>query len=277
MRGISSPILTFVNIDLEARREYLAFALQLAQHSGRLIRRQVARGFTTELKADASFVTAADVAAERALRRTIAKTYPGHGIVGEEGAAVHPDSEYQWILDPIDGTENFAFGTPTFGTIIALHYRGAPVVGVVNHPQLRLCYGAARGLGAFCNARRVTVGDYAHLRGGREIVAVAAAENFNKSGDIAVLERLQRAFPNTRTYRDCFAHTRAVQGSVAAVVDVNLNLWDVAACQVLIEEAGGRFETVNTREFDGKTYYSVVFGAPATVARLLPLLFFTGP
>ena len=259
------------NLPENERRAYLTFAVALTQIGRATIARYRAQGFKTELKADASFVTEVDLAVERALRAAITQRYPEHGIRGEELAASNRDSEFQWILDPIDGTDNFAHGIPTFGTIIALHYRGEPLVGVLDHPDLQRTYSAARGLGAFCNERRISVRDHADASGA-PIIAITAPENFSKTGDLAALSAIQRVFTNTRTYRDCFAHSLVLTGSARAAVDVNLNLWDIAATRVLVEEAGGRFETVRTLTRDGKTYYSVVFGADDIVARLLPLL-----
>lgn len=252
-------------------RSYLTFGLALAADARRTLA-GYGQGFKTELKSDKSYVTEVDVAIERALRAAIAARFPDHGVLGEELAPTNPEAEYQWILDPIDGTDNFAHGIPTFGTIVGLHYRGTPIVGVIDHPALGLIFSAARGLGAFCNSQRVTVNDYAQISGGHEMIAIAAADNFAKSGSVAVLERVQRQFPNTRTYRDCFAHTRAVCGSVAAAVDVNLNRWDLAATQVLVEEAGGKYVCVGERDLNDKRYYSVVFGRRETVDALVPLL-----
>lgn len=267
---VSSPLKMNVNLPDNERRAYLTFAVALTQTSRAIIAQQRARGFTTDLKADASVVTAVDLAVEEALRREIAAYYPDHGIRGEELPARNPTAPFQWILDPIDGTDNFAHGIPTFGTIIALHYRGQPLIGVLDHPDLQRTYSAGRGLGAFCNGRTISVMDHADASR-TPIIAVTAAGNFLKTNDLECLAAIQRAFPNIRTYRDCFAHALALDGSVRAVVDVNLNLWDMAATSVLVEEAGGRFEVVRTLVRDDKTFYSVVFGAPDIVARLLPL------
>lgn len=265
------PNVMNANLPENERRAYLTFAVALTQISRATIAQFRAQGFKTELKPDASFVTEVDLAVERALRAAISQRYPSHGIRGEELAASNDDSEFQWILDPIDGTDNFAHGIPTFGTIIALHYGGEPLVGVLDHPDLQRTYSAARGLGAFCNERKISVVDHADA-GGAPIVAVTAPANFMKTNDLVCLTAIQCAFPNTRTYRDCFAHSLALDGSVRAVVDVNLNLWDIAATRVLVEEAGGRFETVRTLAHEGKIFYSVVFGAPDIVAQLLPIV-----
>ena len=116
-------------------------------------------GFRKRLKADASYVTNADLAVERTLRALIGRRFPAHGIVGEEFPPVNAGAAFQWILDPIDGTLSFTHGIPYFGTIIALHHDGIPIVGVIDHPALGLCYSAGLGLGAWCNGRRLHVRD----------------------------------------------------------------------------------------------------------------------
>ncbi len=252
-------------------RSYLTFGLSLAAE----VRRTVdlfTNGFKTEVKTDRSYVTEVDIAIERRLRDAITQRFPEHGVLGEELPPQNPGADYQWILDPIDGTDNFAHGIPTYGSIIGLHYRGAPIVGVIDHPALKLTYSAARGLGAFCNTQRVSVNDYADVRGGHDIICIAAPDNFVKSQGIDLLQRVQAQYHNTRTYRDCFAHTRAVHGNVAAMIDANLNRWDLAATQVLIEEAGGKYVCYDERTVDDKHYCSVVFGRAATVDALLTLL-----
>ena len=89
-----------------------------------------------ERKGDKSVVTKADIEAEKALRKAITETYPTHGILGEEFGLERAESDFQWILDPVDGTEEFSRGIPIWGTIIGLHYKGAPVCGAITHPEL---------------------------------------------------------------------------------------------------------------------------------------------
>ena len=166
--------------DITACRDYLEFALSLIKPTRRLIKKRMRQGLKVDLKSDASYVTQVDKEVEMALRKAIRKRFPMHGIIGEEFPNTNPESDFQWILDPIDGTENFALGTPTFGTIIGLHYRKQPVLGITDHPILGLCYSAARGLGAFCNDAKIHVDDHTQVRGGMEVVVTTAPENFLK-------------------------------------------------------------------------------------------------
>jgi fructose-1,6-bisphosphatase/inositol monophosphatase family enzyme len=273
---------------------YHARALALADEARRIVRSALATGFEVQRKSDGSFVTSADFKVEERLRALIQQQFPDHGVVGEEYTPVFPDAAFQWILDPIDGTEDFIQRVPTFGTILALHSRGRPIVGVIDHPALDLRVSAAYGLGAYRNGERVRLTDLDDVQGstnpgprgmrvgpagpatitGHERVVLSARANFTRYADDGRhFDAITRAFPNHRIYRSCFAHTLAVTGQADATVDYGNRLWDVAASQILIEEAGGKYTLV--QDFDvprvGRIY-STVFGKPALVDRLVALM-----
>src|SRR6266536_167080 len=134
---------------------YHAAAVELADAARRIVAPAVERGFEVETKPDASLVTDIDHAVERRLRELIGRWFPDHGVIGEEYPPTHPDSAFQWIMDPIDGTEEFVHGIPTFGAMLALHHRGVQLVGVIDHPALDLRVNAGRGVGAYRNGQRI--------------------------------------------------------------------------------------------------------------------------
>lgn len=235
----------------------------------------IQKGFHVEKKADASFLTSVDLEVEKQLRRMIGEQFPDHGILGEELPPHHPDSAYQWIIDPIDGTEDFAQGIPTFGTILALYYRGQPLLGVLDHPMLDIRVWAGHGLGTHQNQQRISLATLpAAAQDGSERVMLGARANFMRyQDDGAHFDALTRAHPNVRIYRTCFAHACVANGSADAMVDYHVRRWDIAATRILIEEAGGRYEAL--QEFgtpDGGKVYSAAFGKPALVERLVTLL-----
>ncbi len=221
------------------------------------------------LKADASVVTEVDLAAETLLRQLISARYPTHGVIGEEFPPLNKQADFQWILDPIDGTNNFAHGVPTFGIIIGVHFRGEPLVGVIDHPALDLRYSGARGMGAFCNDTRLAIVDAESLTP-QEIVCLGVRSNFVGSGDEQRFDDFMKFHANCRIYYDCFGLTRAIHGQVGAQVTFNLNLWDVSACQVLVEEAGGMYRSLGTRQVGDKTMYHIAMGKPGIVREILP-------
>lgn len=250
-------------------RFLLREALRLADGSRRLIRRALDRGFKVRAKSDKSPVTDADLAVERFLRRELSRRFPDHGILGEEFPERNPGAEYQWILDPIDGTLSFTRGIPLFGTLIALQRRGQPLVGVIDHPALGERCWAAAGLGAFRNGRRVILKDLPPgARVEREVLAACDRAQFSRVGREKVFDRLSRSLPHLRVYSDCFGHTLAMSGAVGAMVDYGIKIWDIAASQVIIPEAGGRFEIV---ERLGEAY-NTVLGKPRAVSWLLKRL-----
>lgn len=253
------------------RALFLREALRFADGSRKLIRRALVRGFRVRTKADASFVTDADLGAERLLRREIARRFPAHGIIGEEFPPRNPGAEFQWILDPIDGTLSFTRGIPLFGTLIALQRRGRGVVGVIDHPALDDRCWAAAGLGAFRNGRRLRVA--ASARPEEELVACGDRMHFHRSGRRAHFDRLLSVHPQVRSYADCFGHSLAARGAVGAMVDYGIKLWDFAPTPVIVEEAGGSFRLIESVETKAHgRLYNLVCGKPRVVEWLIKRL-----
>ena len=251
---------------------YHTAALAMADEARRIIRPALERGFHVETKADGSVVTDVDHAVERRLRDMIAESFPDHGVIGEEYPPTRPDSPWQWILDPIDGTEEFVNGMPTWGAILALHHRGEAIVGVIDHPALDIRVNAAVGMGTYRNGARVRLTDTRDDAPPQKIRLVMSARlNFARHIDEGhVFDALTHQFPNHRIFRAAYAHTAAATGAVDAMIDMHNQVWDLAASRVLIEEAGGRYEVV--RDFpaaDGARRLSAVFGKPGAVARVL--------
>jgi fructose-1,6-bisphosphatase/inositol monophosphatase family enzyme len=243
-----------------------------------LVRQHVAAGFEIWKKPDQSFVTEVDLAVERQLRHDLAQRYPAHNILGEEMDHLDRGSEFQWIIDPIDGTLSFARNIPLFGIILGLYYRGEPLLGLIDHPALGLTYSAGRGLGAFRNEQRLRVQDVAPGTPiTDELIAAGDRLQFSRTGLESIFDRLATGHPRLRTYADCFGHTLTAQGSVGAMVDFGLRLWDISATRVLIEEAGGVFRAVERRAGeDNHTVYHMVCGKPRVVGWVLDQIAATG-
>jgi fructose-1,6-bisphosphatase/inositol monophosphatase family enzyme len=248
----------------EIRRYYHA-ALEFADLAQRVVRAGLARGLTRRRKPDLSLVTNVDLTVERALRRAIASRFPNHGIAGEEFPPSHPGAPWQWIIDPIDGTLGLSHGLPLYGTILGLWFHGQALVGVIDHPELGTRYSAARGLGAFRNGIRFRLKDVP--RGGLadEIVSAADRTRFRQCGKAGAFDLLLRRHRQVRGYYDCIAHSWAAEGSIGAVVDFGVRLWDIAATQVLVEEAGGSYLLASQRGQGSEGVYGIIAGKPRTV------------
>jgi fructose-1,6-bisphosphatase/inositol monophosphatase family enzyme len=259
----------------EAMERFQLAALRMVDASRSTITQALQQGFQVEKKSDASFLTSVDLAVEKQLRRTIVEQFPEHGIVGEEFPPHLPSAAYQWIMDPIDGTEDFAQGIPTFGTILALYYHGHPLIGVLDHPLLDVRVWAAYGRGTHYNGRRIRLAELpAAATDGSERVMLGARANFIRYRDDGRrFDAVVHAHPNVRIYRTCFAHACVAGGRADAMVDYHVRQWDIAATRILVEEAGGRYEAL--QEFatpDGGKVYSAAFGKPALVERLAVML-----
>lgn len=201
-------------------------------------------------KGDGSFVTDIDLAVEQRVRDLLAEHCPDHAILGEEGGGASDDGRPRWIIDPIDGTHSLRNGIPLYGTLLALRHEGRSVIGVIDLPGLDRTYFAREGAGAWCGDRRLSVaaaagGMPAALDG--EIIGIAERRQFARSGQVDRFDRLIGAYDSVRTYCDCFGHAMVAEGALAAMLDVDLALWDRAATEIIVREAGGVFRTLPGR------------------------------
>jgi histidinol-phosphatase len=220
-----------------------------------------------EIKRDGTPVTEADRAGERAIRAVLREATPEIGILGEEYGA-EGSGGLSWIVDPIDGTISFSRGLPLFGSLVALVEGERPLVGVIDLHALGERTVGWRGGGVRCNGVPVRVSERTDLA--EAIIAHGDPVALASFGQKEAWLRLARDLPRLRGYTDCFGHAQVVRGSVDAMVDLSLNPWDVAATQVLVEEAGGRCETLR---LDRRDYpFGLVMGSPPLVEQLLGYL-----
>ena len=226
-------------LDTSELEGLLDFAVELAREAGEITLKYFRGAHGAELKADGSFVTAADREAEAHVRARLAEKFPDDGVVGEEAGASAGSSGRQWIVDPIDGTYSFVHGVPLYGVLLGLEVGGEVVLGVVNLPALDELVSAARGLGCRWNGRPARVSETASLDG-----ALVLSTDFGlceRYGKAAACERLQRRAGARRTWGDCYGHVLVATGRADVMLDPVMNVWDCAALLPVIEEAGGRF------------------------------------
>ena len=200
--------------------------------------------FQIERKADDSPVTIADRSAEQLLRERIAAVWPHDGIVGEEFGTTDGTSGFRWILDPIDGTKSFIHGVPLYGTIVAVEHEGRCPIGLVYMPALDEGVFAAAGQGAWhfrgkAQPQRASVSARSRLSEG--LFVTSQLDSFAHRGAQDAFEALQKAAYITRTWGDCYGYLLVATGRAEVMVDPVANLWDLAALQPIVEEAGGTF------------------------------------
>ena len=262
-------------VSVSRRRELLAAALELADLCAETTASIVASGFEISSKADASLVTTADVETERAFRTRLEERFPDMDVLGEELGQTDQSRDYCWVIDPIDGTAEFARHLPVYGCIIGLHYKELPLLGVIDHQAMGLrCHGAYE-LGAFANGQRLHLEDCAAGEAGPGArIGLPSLASFLRPEDCsAVFRAVVDAFPNFRAYHTCYAHTLAAMGGLDAAMEWDTPLWDLAATQILVEEAGGAYRTLRVIRPPGRgSLYSAVFGRPAVVERLTGII-----
>ncbi len=195
--------------------------------------------YKVEFKKDESPVTIADKNTEEILRKQISKSFPGHGIIGEEFGSETEDAEWVWTVDPIDGTRSFIRGLPFYSILISLLRNGQPLIGIVSFPALGEVYWAVKGQGAYCGDLRVNVSNETQLK--RSLVATADRYCFEEKKSLFLFDHLSREASLIRTYPDAFGHILAIRGAVDIMVDPWACIWDFAPLKVLAEEAGGVF------------------------------------
>ncbi|MBT2757358.1 inositol monophosphatase [Mesobacillus foraminis] len=222
-------------------KDYLEFAIEVGREAGEFIKPFAGKAGGQTLKAAKDFVTEMDVKVEGLIIDRIQSRYPEHRIFSEEAGTIEGDSDFEWVIDPIDGTINYSMGVPLFGVSIALTYKKEPVVGVISLPGLNEMYWASKDGGCFKDGERITVRN------------VSLQESFVSHGDFAKngdkemnalrLELLGKIVNDV--YRVRMIGTAAVTlayiagGRLDAALYMNPEFYDVAAGQLLIAEAGG--------------------------------------
>ena len=229
----------------------LELALRLADAADAAsMSRFEAADLDVRLKADASHVTEADLATERALRAVLEYERPADGVFGEE-YGVTGDSNRQWIIDPIDGTANYLKGIPMWTTLIALAIDGVPRVGVASQPAIGRRWWAATGLGAWTTTpsggtRRLGVSAVDAIADSS--VSFQSIGQWRDAGKLDALERLTSAVWRDRGYGDAWPYMLLAEGRLEFVAEFGVKEYDIAALVPIVTEAGGRFTSFDGRD-----------------------------
>lgn len=230
-------MLTFARLNRD-----LTLALALADAADEITMNSFGiAGLAVRTKSDRSPVSEADEAVEQMIRERLRLERFSDGIVGEEfgdtGSAVR-----RWIIDPIDGTRNYIRGVPVWATLIALEDRGTLTAGVVSAPAIGHRWWAARGEGAFRNGYPMRVSAVTKIE--ESFLAYDSITDFDPHGLSEQFLRLVRTCDRTRGFGDFWAHMLVASGAVDIAIEPTVAFWDMAALQVIVEEAGGRFTSL---------------------------------
>ena len=207
-----------------------------------------------------NLVTEADHASDKAIQDVIKKAFPDHGIVSEETAEIVSDSEYKWIVDPIDGTVNFANGIPICCVSIGLEQNGKMLMGAVYNPNLKEFFFAERGQGATLNDVKISVSDKTEVLRSCLVTGFPYTYLDQPNGPLQAFERLiRRGVPVRRLGSAAIDLCWVAAGRFDGFYEHQLNAWDSAAGFIIVEEAGGR-----VTDLKGGTYSPFQPGIVAT-------------
>jgi myo-inositol-1(or 4)-monophosphatase len=222
--------------------------IKIAKEAGEIVRNGFGKNLEIEFKTNESnLVTQIDKKSEAFITDFIQKKFPGHGVLGEEGASIKATSDYTWVVDPLDGTTNFAHGVPIFSVSIGVQKNGENVAGVIYDVMRDEAYSAELGGGAFCNNKKISVSQNEMMQ--RSLLVTGfpydIADNPNNALDIFVqLVKVARGM--RRLGSAALDMCYVAKGVFDGFWEVHLHPWDICAGMLIIKEAGGR-----TTDFKG--------------------------
>jgi len=250
----------------------LTIAVRAARRAGNIITRASRNLDAVAFKEKAAndFVSEVDSEAEQAVIRTLHEAYPGHSILAEEsGASGTSESEYQWIIDPLDGTTNFLHGFPQYCVAIALRHRGIVTQAVIYDPSRNDLFTATRGRGAFLNDQRMRVSKRIHLKSSLIGTGFPFRQLEHLDAYLAILrDMMSRAAGVRRAGSAALDLAYVAAGRLDGFWEFGLSPWDIAAGALLITEAGGL-----VGDLAGESRYletgNVIAGSPKVFVELL--------
>jgi histidinol-phosphatase len=234
---------------MTAEADDLKLALELADAADSLtMPRFGAVDLRVDTKPDLTPVSDADQSVEGALRETLSQRRPDDLVLGEEYGGTAAFEGRQWVIDPIDGTKNFVRGVPVWATLIALLHNGVPIVGVVSAPALQRRWWAGEGAGAFASvaggqARQIAVSSVADVAAAS--LSLSSLDGWAKLGLRDRLIDLTDTVWRVRGFGDFWSYCLVAEGAVDIAAEPEVSLWDLAALDILVREAGGIFSSLD--------------------------------
>ncbi len=233
-------------------KKLLTTALKAGKAASEILARGFGKQITIKEKNSgviADVVTKYDLAAQKAILKIITGSFPDHSLLAEEGVSVLKPSDYQWIVDPLDGTTNFSRGIPYFSTSIGLAYKNKLVLGVISVPATRELFYAVKGQGAFRNNKKIKVSENKKLPKALIGVSMTRSKEALKLGQKAFLA-VTNAPAKPRIYGSIATDlARVSMGALDGAIFNHMNPWDIAAGIVLVTEAGGKVSGVGEVPF----------------------------
>ena len=215
--------------------------IKISKEAGQLIKNSFGKDLEIEFKTnELNLVTEADKASEKLITEFIKKKYPSHGILAEEGSELNKSAEYLWIIDPLDGTTNFAHGLPIFSVSIGLQKNGETIAGVVYDINQDIIYTAEKGAGATANGKKIIVSSNSNLA--HSMLVTGFPYDVKENPD-KVFERFIAILKSSRAVRRlgsaAIDFCYVAKGVFDGFWEVHLHPWDICAGKLIVEEAGG--------------------------------------
>jgi histidinol-phosphatase len=224
-------------------------ALECADAADAIALASFRRALDVHSKPDRTYVTQVDRAIEQEIRTRITRAFPDHGLVGEEYGEEAGASGQRWYIDPIDGTHNYMRGVPIFGTLLALERDGAMEIGIMSAPAIGRRWFASRGAGAWAvelepggwrreSAVRLSASGIERLADAQ--IVYSSLREIESSGLAPGIRSLIDGVWRDRGFGDFWGYALVAEGAAEAMLEVDIQAWDVAPAIVIVEEAGGR-------------------------------------
>ena len=225
---------------------FLKTAIEAAEAAQKVIKKYYAGEFEIEIKPDETPVTIADIETEKTIKKIILDAFPNHGFYGEETGKVNEDAEYNWLIDPIDGTKSFVRGYPFFSTQIALMRNGELILGVSNSPEFNEMAYAEKGNGAWLNGNKISVSDINTIK--QSTLSMGNLSSIAQKPQWQNLGKLVSSVNRVRGYGDFYHYHLLASGKIDIVLESDVNILDIAALAVIVREAGGIFTDLEGNE-----------------------------
>jgi myo-inositol-1(or 4)-monophosphatase len=240
-----------MNLSIKQTKEIALFAGELATGAGKILRKGFSTDFQVRYKGAIDPVTEYDLKSEAYITSRIKKRCPGHSILAEEGTGHKSESPFKWVIDPLDGTVNYAHGFPIYCVSIGVEYEDDIIAGAVYDPERDELFHAAKGQGAFVNRKRISVSTEKRLN--RSLLNTGFAYDVHKAArnNLGLFARMVKAAqgvrrPGSAAIDLCWL----AAGRIDGFWELKLRPWDTAAALVILREAGGRATRIDGRAYN---------------------------
>ena len=239
-----------MNLNKSDLKQYLLFAEKTALEAGKILSEGFSKKKKVTYKGAIDPVTEYDLKSEKCIINRIKKKYPSHDILSEEGQSIESSSDFRWVIDPLDGTVNYAHGLPVYSVSIALQYLGRSIVGVVYDPEKNELFSASLGMGAYLNRRKICVSSETNLK--RALLATGFAYNIQKArkNNLGMFSRMMKKAQAVRRLGSAALDLCwLAAGRFEGFWEYYLHPWDTAAAILIVSEAGGKVSQIKNNDY----------------------------